>query len=85
METKKAIEYICVNEYEEIALYYLKDIGRRRVYRQSFPLEPFYFNGEDINKSLKLFKYKRKSNAQKLCDYINSIQSMKFIVKEVNE
>lgn len=77
------MEYICVNENGDIALYYSKDIGRHRVYRQSLPLEPFYFRGEDINKGLRLFKYKRKSSAQKLCDDINSKQGTKFIVKEV--
>ena len=34
---------------------------------------------------LKLFEYKRKENAQKLCDDINSRQSVKFIVKEIGD
>lgn len=78
-------KYICVNEKEDIALYYLKSLGKRSIYRQSLPLQPFYFEGKDINKDLKLFEYKRKENAQKLCDDINSRQSVKFIVKEIGD
>ena len=55
------------------------------LYRQSLPLQPFYFAGKDISKDLKLFEYKRKENAQKLCDDINSRQSVKFIVKEIGD
>ncbi len=76
------MEYICVNEKRDTALYYSKSLGKRRIYRQAYPLKPFYFNGEDITKGLKLYKYKRKSNAQKLCDDINLRQSTKFIVIE---
>ncbi len=66
--------YICLRESEEgekYALYYLKDLGRRRIYRSSYPLESFEFEGKDINKGLRLFKYKRLKNAQELCDYTN--------------
>ena len=33
----------------ERALYYSKNLGKHRVYRSSLPLEPYYFNGTDIN------------------------------------
>lgn len=70
--------YICVEKETDSALYYLKDLGRRRIYRQTYPLEPFIFKGKDINKGLKLFTYKRKENAQKLCDDINSRTGQNF-------
>ena len=70
--------YICVEEKTSSALYYLKSLGRRRIYRQSYPLEPYIFKGEDINKGLKLFTYKKKENAQKLCDDINSRTGQNF-------
>jgi len=71
--------YICLNEEKDTALYYLKTLHRRRIYRQSYPIEPYIFNGKDINKDLRLFEYKIEKNAQKLCDDINSKQSTKFI------
>lgn len=64
--------YICLNKEKNVALYYLKTLHRRRVYRQEYPLKPYIFNGEDINKNLRLFEYKIKNNAQKICDEINS-------------
>lgn len=64
--------YICLNKEKNIALYYLKTLHRRRVYRQEYPLKPYIINGKDINKNLRLFEYKIKSNAQKICDEINS-------------
>ena len=70
--------YICLNKERDIALYYLKTLHRKRVYRQEYPLKPYMFNGEDINKNLRLFEYKSKNTAQKLCDDINSKQSTKF-------
>lgn len=77
--------YICLNEDRDIALYYLKTLHRRRVYRQAYPLEPYIFNGEDINKNLELFKYKDIKRAQKLCDNINSQQNTIFEPVEVND
>ena len=70
--------YICVNEETNRALYYLKSLGRRRIYRQFYPLKPYWFNGKNINKGLKLFTYKKKENAQKLCDDINSRTGQNF-------
>lgn len=64
--------YICLNKEKNVALYYLKTLHRRRIYRQEYPLKPYIFNGEDINKNLRLFEYKIKNNAQKICDEINS-------------
>ena len=57
-------KYICVNEKEDTALYYLKSLGKRRIYRQSLPLQPFYFAGKDISKDLKLFEKQEKSQDQ---------------------
>ena len=70
--------YICVEKETNSALYYLKSLGRRRIYRQFYPLQPYWFNGEDVNKGLKLFTYKKKENAQKLCDDINSRTGQNF-------
>lgn len=70
--------YICVEKETNSALYYLKDLGRRRIYRQTYPLESFMFKGKDINKGLILFTYKRKENAQKLCDDINNRTGQNF-------
>lgn len=39
--------YICLNEEKDTALYYLKTLHRRRIYRQSYPLEPYIFNGKE--------------------------------------
>lgn len=71
-------KYICVDKEREIALYYSKKLGKRRIYRQSYPLKPYIFNGKDINKGLILFKYRRKQNAQKLCDDINKSTGQNF-------
>lgn len=76
--------YICMNKERNMALYYLKSLHRRRVYRQSYPLEPFIFDGVDVNKGLVLFKYKDIKRAQKLCDGINSQQKVIFEPVEVN-
>lgn len=70
--------FICVDKEHESALYYLKSLGRKRIYRQSYPLQPYIFNGKDINKGLKLFTYKKKENAQKLCDNINERTGQNF-------
>ena len=71
--------YICVEKNKngeiENALYYLKKIGRRRIYRQSYP-KPSYTG-------LVLFTYKKKENAQELCDYVNYQTGSKYKVQEV--
>lgn len=77
--------YICLNKEKDIALYYLKTLHRKRIYRQSYPLKPYIFNGKDINKDLELFKYKDIKNAQKLCKDINSKQSTIFEPVEVED
>ena len=70
--------YICLNKEKDIALYYLKTLHRRRIYRQSYPLKPYIWNGKDINKDLRLFEYKTEKKAQELYDDINSKQSTEF-------
>lgn len=66
----------------ERALYYSKDVGKHRVYRQSYPIKPFYLRGEDCNAEMKLFEFKDKNKAQKLCDEINEVFNDNFGVKE---
>lgn len=75
--------YICVEQNKNKALYYATNIGRTRVYRQSYPLEHYMFNGKDINKGLKLLTYKNKNNAQKLCNEINKEFNSNYEVVEV--
>lgn len=91
--------YICVEKSKEVfnakgesmgqngdnALYYLKSLGRKRIYRQKYPIEPFIFNGKDINKGLRLFTYKRKKKAQELCDYTNEEFGSNYQVIEIKE
>lgn len=91
--------YICVEKSKEVfrtngeslgqsgdnALYYLKSLGRKRIYRQKYPLEPFIFNGADINKGLKLFTYNTKKKAQELCDYTNEKIGSNYQVVEIKE
>ncbi len=67
------------------ALYYLKELGRKRIYRQKYPLKPFIFNRKDINKGLKLFTYKSKKKAQELCDYTNEKFGSNYQVIEIKE
>jgi hypothetical protein len=81
--------YICVAESREEfnyfgqslgmserrALYYSTKIGRRRVYRSSYP--------EPKDASFRLFEYKTKSRAQALCEEINSAYGDNFEVIEV--
>ena len=83
--------YICVEKSKEefdingeslgqsgkSALYYSTSIGRSRVYRQSYPY-PRY-------KGLRLFTYKNKNNAQRLCDYTNKQFGNNYEVIEVKE
>lgn len=93
METKK---YICIAPSKEQfningeslgmsgerALYYSSQIGKHRVYRSSYPLEPYIFRGKDINKDLKLFKFNDIKKAQALCDEINEAYNDDFSVLE---
>lgn len=65
-----------LGESGESALYYSTKIGRRRVYRQTYPT-PFY-------KDLKLFTYKKKENAQKLCDEINKAYNDNYEVVKID-
>lgn len=57
------------------ALYYSREIGRSRIYRQSY--------SECGYKGLRLLTYKNKKNAQKECDYINSITDSNYEVVEI--
>lgn len=68
----------------ERALYYSTNIGKHRIYRSCYPLEPYIFNDEDINEALELLYFNTPIEAQKLCDEINRIYCDDFIVKEVN-
>lgn len=69
----------------ERALYYASDIGKHRIYRNSYPLEPYMFNGKDINKTLKLLYFNTFDEAKEVVDEINNVYSDTFIVKEVNK
>lgn len=60
---------------DELAIYYDRAIGRRRNYRQTYPI-PMY-------KGLILKTFKKKENAQELCDYTNKEFGNSFIVKEL--
>ena len=59
------------------ALYYARDLNTRRIYRQSYPTPKF--------KGLILYKYKRKSSAQRLCDYVNQFDNNNYEVVEVED
>lgn len=76
-KNKKEYNYLgeYVKESGERALYYSREIGRSRIYRQSYP--------ECGYKGLKLLTYKKKENAQKECDYINSITDSNYEVVEI--
>lgn len=67
--------FICIDDEKGNALYYLKSIGRRRIYRQTYPIPQF--------KNLELFTYKNKGNAQKICDYVNEQTGSNYKAKEV--
>lgn len=85
-------EFICVAPSKEVfnvygeslgiegerALYYSSDIGTHRIYRSSFPIEPYYFKDVDINKKLKLLKYNTIEEAQSICDEINEVYGDDF-------
>ena len=67
----------------ERALYWSKSVGEHRVYRSSYPKEPYYFRGVDINDDLKLFEFDNKKIAKNLCKEINNVYGDDFEVKEV--
>ena len=68
----------------ERALYYSKDIGKHRIYRNSYPsITPFIFNGKNINEKLKLFYFNNIPDAEKLCVEINNAYGDNFEVREV--
>lgn len=67
----------------ERALYYSKRLGKHRIYRSSYPLEPYYFNGTDINEDLKLFRFNSFWRALKLCHEINKHYGDDFKIKEI--
>lgn len=69
----------------ERALYYASDIGKHRIYRSSYPLVPYMFNGKDINKTLKLLYFNTYDEAKEVVDEINNVYNDTFIVKEVNK
>lgn len=69
----------------ERALYYAKSIGKHRIYRSFYPLEPEIFNGKDINQDLELLIFNTSIQAERLCTEINDVYVDDFIVKEVNE
>ena len=68
-------KYICVNKEKDTALYYHKDIGKKRIYRQSYPLTMW--------ENLKIWDFKSLKGAQKLCDDINSRQGTQFEPMEI--
>lgn len=55
----------------ERALYYSQSIGKHRIYRSCYPIEPYYFGGVDINRDLKLFRFNSYKRALKLCHAVN--------------
>lgn len=90
------MKYICIAPSKEVfnikgeslgiegerALYYSEDVGKHRVYRQSYPLEPNYWGLTDLNENMELFEFDNKEEAQELCDEINEVYKDNFIVKE---
>lgn len=73
--------YICVEHTKNgtNALYFLTELGRRRIYRQSYPLDICC----NPKKKLKLFTYKREKNAQELCDYVNDYYNSSYKVEKL--
>lgn len=78
------MKYICVAPSKEVfdvngkslgiekkrALYYAKDVGRRKIYRRTY-LEP-------DSMVFKLLKYKTKKYAQKVCEAVNEAYNDNF-------
>lgn len=62
---------------DDRAIYYSRVVGRRRNYRNSYPI-PMYGG-------LVLKTFKSKQNAQKLCDYTNETLCEDFVVREVEK
>lgn len=65
------------------AVYYAKSVGKRRIYRSLYPIEPYMFKGEDINKDLELLIFNTSIEAKRICDEVNNVYGDNFIVKEV--
>ena len=66
----------------ERALYYSQSIGKHRIYRSCYPIEPYYFGGVDINRDLKLFRFNSYKRALKLCHAVNEHYGDDFKVRE---
>lgn len=67
----------------ERALYYAKSVGKHRIYRSTYPLEPYIFKGKNINDDLELLYFNTSIEAQRICDEINDVYGDDFVVKEV--
>lgn len=93
------MKYVCVAPSKELfnikgeslgmsgerALYYSESVGEHRVYRQAYPIKPYYWEFKNLNEDMILFEFDSKEEAQKLCDEINEAYGDNFIVKEVND
>lgn len=56
---------------DERALFFSPQVGRRRIYRQSI---------SSPQKGLKILSYKKKENAERICDEINKVYNDAFVV-----
>ena len=61
---------------EKRALCYSPSIGRRRVYRSSF---------DNPQNGLRVKTFKRKGNAEALCDEINKVYNDSFKTEEISD
>lgn len=77
------INHECVGMRGERALYYSEDIGEHRVYRNSYPIELYFWGLENLNEKMKLFKFDTKEEAQELCDEINRAYGDNFEVVKI--
>lgn len=92
-------KYICVSPDKEVfningeslgmrgerALYYSKDIGKHRVYREPYPITPYWWGFNNLNEKMKLLEFNNKQKAQKLCDEINGAYGDDFEVRNIKE
>lgn len=69
----------------ERALYYSTDIGKHRVYRESYPITPTWWGFTNLNEKMKLLKFNNKEKAQELCDEINKAYGDDFEVRNIKE
>ena len=74
--------YICtakskraIGRNGERALYYNKTLHRKTIYISSYPIA--------TDRTFRLFKYKEKENAQKLCNRVNEMCGDNFEVREL--